>query len=207
MISEQQKRILLSPNEKAERLKTLRAECYNCTLCPLSSNKPPLQTPKPPYVFSAGKVASKVIFVGQNPGLTEVQQGRPFVGASGRVLDKAFEEAGIDRKLVYITNGVLCYTMSNSLPPDESVLACRTYLEKQIEIMQPTAIVVMGKSAARSFGFGDQFSVSMCRANRSWPTALHDRVYFTVHPAYTIYSKNGFETLVDTFKQVRDLLQ
>jgi DNA polymerase len=206
-MQELQKTISLSPSEKAERLKRLRTICYSCTSCSLCHNRPPVAQDKKPYVFGAGKVGAKVVFVGQNPGLTEVEIGRPFVGASGRVLDLAFKETNIDRRMVYITNGVLCYTMDNAVPPNESVESCRQYLEKQLDIIRPDAVVVMGKSAARSFGFGDQFSVSMCRANRPWKTELHSNVYFTVHPAYTIYSKGGFDLLTQTFNSVKDLIR
>ena len=197
---------MLSPNEKIEKLKLLRTECYGCTLCPLHLNKTTRAPGRKPCVFGAGKATANVVFVGQNPGLTEMQQGRPFVGASGRVLDKALETVGIDRKLVYITNGVLCYTIDNSLPKDESVEQCRGYLISQLDIISPKAVVVLGKSAARSFNFGEQFSVGLCKTNKSWKTPLHDNVFFTVHPAYTIYSKPGMEILLESLRFVKDLV-
>ena len=147
-----------------------------------------------------------MVFVGQNPGLTEVQQGRPFVGASGRVLDQAFEKIGIERRAVYITNSVLCYTIDNGLPTDGSIESCRGYLGSQLDIINPAAVVVLGKSAARSFNFAEQFSVSMCKANKAWKTPLHENVFFTVHPAYTIYSKQGFEILLDSLRSIKDLV-
>lgn len=190
-----------------ERLKALRAECYSCSRCSLCNNIPPIASgDKKPYVFGAGKVGARLMLVGQNPGLNEVQQGRPFVGASGRILDLALSEAEINRKSLYITNGVLCYTVDNGLPPDESVEACKYYLRNQIDIINPDVVVVMGKSASRSFGYGDAFSVSMCKTLKECNTELHPNVYFTVHPAYAIYSKNGFEILVNTLKEVKHLI-
>ena len=197
---------LLSPNLKISSLRSLREECYDCTRCVLCRSVPPLVPPKKPYVFGAGKVTARVVLVGQNPGLNEVLQGRPFIGASGRSLDAALSEAQVDRKKLYITNGVLCYSNDNTLPPDESVESCKYFLRAQLDIIAPDAVVVMGKSAARSFGFGDRFSVNMCKTVKPWKTEVHDNVYFTVHPAYTIYSKGGFEVLVNTLKGIKDLV-
>jgi DNA polymerase len=197
----------MTPEQKLNSLKALRAECYSCKRCGLSENIPPLTTPSPrPYVFASGKISSKIMLVGQNPGLTEVKEGRPFVGKSGQQLSAALDLAGLDRKSLYITNGVLCYTVNNSLPPDVSVDSCKYYLKSQIDLVQPEVIVVMGKSAARSFIFDGEFTVNMCKEARSWKTDLHPNVYFAVHPAYTIYSKDALSILSSTFKKIKQLV-
>jgi len=87
------------------------------------------------------------MLVGQNPGKKEAETGRPFVGRSGKYLDKILEKNGIDREKLFITNTVKHKTPENRKPEDDEIEACLPYLEKQIKIINPKIVVLLGKVA------------------------------------------------------------
>ena len=94
-----------------------------------------------------GPQNSKLVIVGQNPGAEEDKTGRPFVGRAGKFLDKVLIENGIDRQAVFITNIVKHISPNNRKPFNDEVEACSPYLQKQLEIIQPETVVLMGKVA------------------------------------------------------------
>jgi DNA polymerase len=130
------------------------------------------------------------MFVGEQPGDQEEQMGHPFVGPAGKLLDAALEEAGIDRKSVYLTNAVKHFKFERGAkskrrihkkPNDAEIRACRPWLEKEIEVLKPRIIVVLGATAAQSL-LGKQFRVTQQRG-KSVKSALADTVIATVHPS------------------------
>ena len=126
---------------------------------------------------------------------------KPFVGTAGTKLNQALEKAGIERSDIYITNSVLCYTANNSKPPIESINACKYYLKAQLEILEPSIVIVMGASASRSFNFDGEFSVKLCEEQKIYNTDMHSKVMFTVHPMFTIYAGDrGMNILVKSFE-------
>jgi len=150
---------------------------------------------------------ARIFLVGQNPGLNEVKQKRPFVGVAGKKLDEALKAAHLSRKDVYITNSVLCYTINNEMPSNDSIDSCKYFLRAQIDIMDPDVVVVMGGSASRSFNFDGKFSVKMCEEYKIYNTDIHHKVIFTVHPMYTIYAgERGIDILVKSFKLAKNNL-
>lgn len=188
---------MLSTKEKMFQLKQLRQECYQCQRCPLCNNDPPTDTkPHGPKVFGVGWVNAPIMLIGQNPGLNEVEQGRPFVGKAGTILDKALEQAKINRKRCYVFNSVLCYTIKNATPSEKAIDSCLYFLEKVINIIEPKIVVVMGGSACRSFRI--QYSLNRVRNKKIMSSDLHPRTLVTVHPAYTIYNKEAMPMLVDS---------
>src|SRR5581483_251736 len=117
-------------------------------------------------VFGEGLKKSKVMFVGEQPGDREDIDGKPFVGPAGRMLDKALEEAGIDRSEVYVTNVVkhFKYTMRgkrriHQRPDAEEIAACRPWLEAELEQVKPQALVCLGATAAKAL-LGPRFKVT-----------------------------------------------
>src|SRR5437870_4401067 len=160
------------------KLKTVAAGCQACDLW-----KTGTQT-----VFGEGKPSSTVMFIGEQPGDKEDLSGRPFVGPAGALLDKALEEAGIDRAKVYVTNVVKHFKWEprgkrriHKKPNAVEINACRPWLDAEIRAVKPRAIVCLGATAAQAV-IGPQFRVSVQRA-QFVKSALAPIVTATVHPS------------------------
>jgi DNA polymerase len=159
-------------------LKTAAAGCMGCELYKLGT-----QT-----VFGEGKTAAEVMFVGEQPGDEEDKTGHPFVGPAGRMLDKALEEAGIDRDKTYVTNVVKHFKWSprgkrriHEKPNAAEVRACSPWLTAEIQVVRPRVLVCLGATAAQML-FGKDFRVTKMRGQ--WlDSELADRVVATVHPS------------------------
>jgi DNA polymerase len=140
-------------------------------------------------VFGEGLVRADVMLVGEQPGDKEDLAGHPFVGPAGRVLDEALEAAGIDRKQVYVTNAVKHFKWTargkrriHSKPNAREIRACRPWLEKELELVEPRVIVVLGATAAQAL-LGPKFRVTQQRGQALEGTGLAPYVVATVHPA------------------------
>jgi uracil-DNA glycosylase len=124
-------------------LETLRAEALGCTRCALSERRTQV-------VFGVGNPRAPVMFVGEGPGREEDRLGEPFVGRSGKLLDKLMvQEMGLDRRGCYIANVVKCRPPDNRDPLPDEIASCRPYLEAQLEIINPTVVVTLGNFATR----------------------------------------------------------
>jgi DNA polymerase len=139
-------------------------------------------------VFGEGRKGARVMFVGEQPGDQEDVAGRPFVGPAGRELDKALEEAGIDRADVYVTNVVKHFKWEprgkrriHQKPNATEIAACRPWLETEIALVRPQAIVCLGATAAQAL-FGKSFKVSRQRGELVEST-LAPIATATVHPS------------------------
>lgn len=102
-------------------------------------------------VFGAGNPEAKIMFIGEAPGKKEDELGIPFVGSSGKILDKMFESIKIKREDVYLTNICKCRPPENRDPLPEEIQECWPWLEKQLEIISPKIIITLGKFALNSF--------------------------------------------------------
>jgi DNA polymerase len=129
-----------------------------------------------------------VIFVGEQPGDKEDLEGKPFVGPAGRILDKALEAAGIDRREVYVTNAVKHFKWEprgkrriHKKPNQLEILACRPWLEAEVAVVKPQVIVCLGATAAQSL-LGRSFKVTQ-RRGELIPHQLAPYVVATVHPS------------------------
>ena len=123
-------------------LAQLEREALSCTRCPLAGGRTTV-------VFGVGDPAADLMFVGEGPGHEEDLRGEPFVGRSGRLLDRLLlEELGVGRESVYIANVVKCRPPGNRNPEPEEVAACRPFLERQIELIAPRVVVTLGNFAA-----------------------------------------------------------
>jgi uracil-DNA glycosylase len=153
---------MAQPPPEARSLEELREAAAGCHGCDLYRDA--TQT-----VFGEGAEQSRLMLIGEQPGDQEDLQGKPFVGPAGRLLEKALEEAGIDRRRVYVTNAVkhFRFTMRgkrrlHEKPNAGQVRACRPWLEAEIEVVRPGMLVLLGATAAQSV-MGPAFRVSKQR--------------------------------------------
>lgn len=162
-------------------LTTLREAAAHCTACHLY--KRATQT-----VFGEGPKAASMMLVGEQPGDYEDVAGKPFVGPAGKIMDQALEEAGIDRKQVYVTNAVKHFKWEprgkrriHQKPNSREIAACRPWLEAELRIVNPKLVVAMGATAAQTI-FGPSFRVTRERG-KVLSSKLAPRVLATVHPS------------------------
>jgi uracil-DNA glycosylase len=139
-------------------------------------------------VFGEGPANARVMLVGEQPGDAEDKQGRPFVGPAGRVLDKALEEVGLDRKTVYLTNAVKHFYFEergkariHKKPRSSDVKACHPWLRAEIQLVRPEVLVLLGATAAQAV-LGPAFRVSRERG-KPLTSDLAPVVVATVHPS------------------------
>ena len=124
-------------------LSALAAEASTCTRCALAAGRTQV-------VFGMGRPDADLLFIGEGPGAEEDRQGLPFVGRSGKLLDRLLaEELGLTRDQCYIANVVKCRPPENRDPRPEEIAACRPWLAQQVELIQPKVIVTLGRFAAQ----------------------------------------------------------
>ena len=165
-------------------LKTLREEASRCRACHLWEDA--TQT-----VFGEGPQHAQVMLVGEQPGDKEDLTGKPFVGPAGLMLDRALEEAGIDRKKAYVTNAVKHFKFVqrgkirlHQKPTTSEIKACRQWYERELASIKPDLVVAMGTTAAQSV-FG---KITPINKNRGRLIELDDgiKALVTVHPSYLL---------------------
>jgi uracil-DNA glycosylase family protein len=162
-------------------LSSLREASSGCRACPLSESG--TQT-----VFGEGRATSDVMLVGEQPGDKEDLEGRPFVGPAGRLLDRALDQAGIDRRNVYVTNVVKHFKWEargkrriHKKPNMSEITACRPWLEAEIRVVKPKVVVALGATAAQAL-LGRNFKVSRQRGEIV-ESELAPLATATVHPS------------------------
>ena len=142
----------------AKRLATLAEEAAGCRACPLWECG--TQT-----VFGAGSPTARLVLIGEQPGDQEDKSGEPFVGPAGRLLDDALEDAGVPRSDVYVTNAVKHFKWAprgkrriHKRPNRTEVVACRQWLDAELETLQPEVLLTLGATAGRAL-FGSKFRI------------------------------------------------
>jgi uracil-DNA glycosylase len=140
----------------------VRDAAAHCHACPLW--EPATQT-----VFGKGPADARVVFVGEQPGDVEDRKGEPFVGPAGKLLDRALEEAGIDRTQTYVTNAVKHFRFTQSgkrrihqTPGTEHITACRPWLDAELALLDPELVICLGATAAKAM-FGPSFRITKQR--------------------------------------------
>lgn len=128
--------------EFVETLDALAALAHGCTECSLAAGRRNV-------VFGSGSATADVMIVGEAPGRQEDEQGLPFVGRSGRLLDTLLGEVGLERGDVYIANVVKCRPPGNRDPRTEEITACKGYLKRQIQLIDPTVVVTLGNFSTK----------------------------------------------------------
>ncbi|WP_435552203.1 uracil-DNA glycosylase [Natrinema sp. CGMCC1.2065] len=171
-----------------------------CTRCPA------LVDSRSRIVNGTGPTDADLLFVGEGPGANEDEQGEPFVGRSGTVLDDALRTAGLDRIDVRITNCVRCRPPENRDPTTEELENCRGYLEREIAAVDPEVVVTLGKVPSEHLL---ERSVAVTKEAGSLEEVRIDgtprRVLLCVHPAATLYDRSQEETFEDAIRQAAEL--
>jgi DNA polymerase len=178
-------------------LRALRAEVLACTKCKLHSGRQNA-------VFGEGDPTARVMFIGEAPGASEDESGRPFVGPSGQLLDRILEAAmGLRRPEVFIANLNKCWPSSNRAPDAEEVAACLPYLEQQIQLVQPEVLVCLGRTAAQNL-LGSTESLASMRIQDHFYNGVP--VIVTWHPASLLREPSKKRETWDDIKRVNQLL-
>ena len=164
-------------SERAAALEEVHSQIRVCPLCALSKSRTNA-------VPGEGPVDADLMLVGEGPGAEEDRQGRPFCGASGKLLARLLSDIGIDREDVFITSLVKCRPPGNRDPLPEEIAACHPYLASQLRIVQPRVICALGRLAARELiDSGIAISRDHGRYRR-----IDDVVYFPMyHPAAALH--------------------
>jgi len=168
----------------------------NCSRCPLSGFRTRIVMPD-------GDLSSNVVFVGEAPGENEDLTGRPFVGRSGKLLERMMNEEGIERKDVMITNTVKCRPPGNRDPTKEEMDACRPFLEH--ELAGRKLVVGLGRSACRDM-IGYEGKMADIVNKETEITIKDEKIAFipTYHPAACIYSNESKAELRKTMKLIKE---
>jgi DNA polymerase len=166
--------------------------CTNCELCHTRKNAVP----------GEGSALAKVIFVGEAPGKSEDIQGKPFVGRAGKILEAALLNAKISRSQVFITNIVKCRTPRNRKPKQDEISKCNDYLNKQISVINPKIVCILGATAYSSLLGGKGITL-----NRGKLISINGRDYFlTIHPAATLYRRRLLRVLEEDLMKLSKLI-
>jgi DNA polymerase len=182
-------------------MSALREAVQRCRGCPLYANTTQA-------VFGEGPLKAEVMLVGEQPGDQEDRAGAPFVGPAGRVLDRALEDAGIDRRTTYVTNAVKHFKWKargtrriHDKPTWTETMACRPWLDAELALVKPRALVLMGAVAAQSL-LGKGFKVTQDRG-KPLDSELADLVVATIHPSAVLRAENRGEMFAGLVHDLR----
>jgi len=177
-------------------LEIIRQKVTECTKCELSKTRTNA-------VPGKGNFQSDVIFVGEAPGRNEDKNGEPFVGIAGQRLNLALDNAGILRESIYITNVVKCRPPNNRVPTISERNTCQDYLQKEISIIKPKIICILGNTAFNSILGGSEIT-----KYRGKIIKKDKQFYFlTIHPAATIYNQELITVLKEDIGKLFDLIR
>jgi len=181
----------MTAQKHEDSLEKIAADVRGCPLCKLARTRKNA-------VPGEGQISAKIMFIGEAPGRSEDEKGKPFVGAAGRILDDLLQKAGIERSQVFITNIVKCRPPNNRVPKEDELIACRPYLDRQIALIKPKVICILGRTAYSSILGGSSIT-----ASRGKIVERSGQKYFsTFHPAAVIYNKNLLSTLEADLKKL-----
>ncbi len=173
-------------------LTSLKNEVSECSKCMLASTRDKI-------VFGSGNLNSKLMIIGEAPGKDEDLMGEPFVGRAGKLLDEILFSMGVTRESVYITNTVKCRPPQNRNPLLEEIESCSDYLNKQIESINPSIIILLGKVAANRM-LGIEESMSKLRQRIFNHESANTPMIVFYHPAYLLRSPSQKKHMWDDIK-------
>ncbi|HUX76995.1 MAG TPA: uracil-DNA glycosylase [Anaerolineae bacterium] len=176
-------------------LESLAAEISRCTRCLLHRGR----TKAVPGV---GPSNAEIIFIGEAPGFHEDQQGLPFVGAAGNFLDELLESIGLKREEVFIANVIKCRPPGNRDPLPEEIEACKPYLDRQIELIQPKLVVTLGR-----FSMARAFPKARISHIHGQPRKVGGVIYYPMyHPAAALHQPSLRRTVEEDMRRIPELI-
>ena len=178
-----------------DRLADIAAEVTACTRCPLAETRTN-------SVPGNGDPTSPYLFVGEAPGFNEDAQGLPFVGNAGNVLNRLIEGIGLQREEVFVTNIVKCRPPDNRDPEPAEIEACSGHLRRQIELMDPEAIITLGRFSMNHFIPGERIS----RIHGSSHEVDGRIIIAMYHPAASLHQPGLADTLAEDFRQIPEVV-
>lgn len=179
-----------------DSLERLEAAVRVCPMCRLSGSRTNA-------VPGEGPNDAEIMFIGEGPGFHEDRQGRPFVGAAGNYLEELLASIGMTRDDVYITNIVKCRPPENRDPMADEVEACKPYLDRQIELIQPTIIVTLGRHSMNLF-LSEDAKISQVHGK---PRKIGGIVYYPVyHPAAGLHQPRWKSMIEEDFERIPEVL-
>ena len=168
-------------------------DCQKCDLARSRTN----------FVFGSGSQNSELIFIGEAPGYNEDIQGKPFVGAAGKLLDNLLNEIGMSRNEVFIANVLKCRPPDNRDPRKEEIELCKDYLFKQIEIINPRLVCTLGRHSTSVLLRTEQ-PISKLRGNKF---IVDGRMVLPIfHPAAALYTASNLQVIKSDFQRIKRIL-
>lgn len=179
--------------DKRKRLTKLKQICFSCQVCEIGQATIDGYRPQ---VFARGNVNAPIMLVGQNPGKTEIQKSKPFVGDAGDFLDNTMiKTLGLRPKDIYVTNAVKCYTPNNRVPSDTEIATCHRFLKKEIEIVKPKLIVTLGNPALKTMT--GKVGITTLNGVKIRSAAFDIDVFPLLHPASTLHNKPKYLPMME----------
>ncbi len=182
---------------KDETLEQIRADLGDCRRCRLASGRKTI-------VFGQGNPKTELVFVGEGPGADEDEQGLPFVGRAGQLLNRLLQSVGIKREDVYICNVVKCRPPGNRTPESDEIEACSPFLFRQIQSIRPRLVCCLGAPAVRTL-LGVKEGITKIRG-RFYDFA-GTKALATVHPAYILRNPREEHILREDFQKILEFLK
>ncbi len=179
-----------------EQWEALEQECLSCHECALCRERRNV-------VFGTGNREAEIMLIGEGPGANEDEQGIPFVGKAGQLLDDMLALIGLDRTKVYIANIVKCRPPGNRDPLNVEQDACIGYLRRQIELIEPKVVVCLGRVAAMRL-IREDFKIS--REHGTWHTVDGRQVTALYHPAALLRDPQRLPETFEDLKEIRRCL-
>ena len=197
------------PKSKTDRMKEIKDEILNFTDSPLCMERISNETFP---VIGEGSHDADIVFIGEAPGKNEAKTGRPFCGASGRILDELLAHIKIDRKDVYITNIVKDRPTNNRDPKPEEIEMYAPYLDRQIEIIKPKIIATLGRFSMeyimKTKGLEDKLEPISSIHGKKFKIPDSDLIFVPLyHPAVAVYNRTTLPSLKKDFEVLKKLLK
>lgn len=169
------------------------SQCRRCALCNTRTNT----------VFGRGSDSARILFIGEAPGESEDREGKPFVGAAGRLLDQYIAFIGLEEKDYYIANILKCRPPRNRDPLPEEEDACLPFLRRQVEILSPEIIVCLGRIAAKRI-ISPDFRIT--KEHGVWFERGKQKILATFHPSALLRDPTKKEAALEDFKKIEKAL-